>query len=330
VSELSERDLIARIQQQLAPAPPWLLVGIGDDAAVVEPERNRLEVLSVDAIVEGVHFERRYVPPAAIGHRALAVNLSDLAAMGAVPRLALLSFALPSALSCRDFDAIVSGLTALAKRHRLHVVGGNLTRTPGPMVIDVTVSGSVKRRQVLARSGARAGDEIYVTGSVGAAAAGREQLADGAGGAAGDNAARFLYPEPRVRTGLLLGRNRAATAAIDLSDGVADGVRRLSEAGGVGAIIDAGALPIGEETRTWFAARGLDPVTESLSGGDDYELLFTVRPRLRHRLRSVAQGSDVPLTRIGVCTRETAVVLRRIAGDPSSDTPLPGGYTHFR
>jgi thiamine-monophosphate kinase len=198
------------------------------------------------------------------------------------------------------------------------------------MVINVTVSGTVKRRQVLARSGARAGDEIYVTGSVGAASAGRQQLADGAGGATGDNAARFLYPEPRVRTGLLLGRNRAATAAIDLSDGVADGVRRLAEAGGVGAIVDAGVLPIGEETRTWFAARGLDPVMESLSGGDDYELLFTVRPRLRHRLRAVAQGSDVPLTRIGVCTRERAVVLRRTAGDPSSDTPLPGGYTHFR
>ena len=112
VGDLTEADLIARIQQQLPPAPDWLLVGIGDDAAVVEPERNRVEVLSVDALVEGVHFDRAFVPPDAIGHRALAVNLSDLAAMGAAPRLALLSFALPAGLPLDDFDGIIAGLHA--------------------------------------------------------------------------------------------------------------------------------------------------------------------------------------------------------------------------
>ena len=147
------------------PAPDWLLVGIGDDAAVVEPERNRVEVLSVDALVEGVHFDRAFVPPDAIGHRALAVNLSDLAAMGAAPRLALLSIALPAALPLADFDGIVAGFAALAARHRLHLVGGNLTRSPGPLMIDVTVVGTVKRRQALTRGGARPGDELYVTGT---------------------------------------------------------------------------------------------------------------------------------------------------------------------
>src|SRR5436309_4258655 len=104
VSDVTERELIARVQRALPAAPPWLLVGIGDDAAVVEPERNRVDVFTVDAIVDGVHFERRFTPPAAIGHRALAVNLSDLAAMGASPRLALLSMALPQELPCADFD----------------------------------------------------------------------------------------------------------------------------------------------------------------------------------------------------------------------------------
>ena len=148
VSDLSERELIARIRQHLAPAPDWLLVGIGDDAAVVEPPRNRVEVLSVDAIVEGIHFDRRFVPPDAIGHRALAVNLSDLAAMGAAPRLALLSMALPAALPIADFDAVAAGFAALAAQHSLHLVGGNLTRSPGPLILDVTVVGTVKRRQV--------------------------------------------------------------------------------------------------------------------------------------------------------------------------------------
>src|SRR2546425_7394171 len=114
ISDCSERELIARIQRRLAPAPDWLLVGIGDDAAVVDPERNRVEVLTVDAIVEGIHFDRAFVPPDAIGHRALAVNLSDLASMGAAPRLALLSMALPAAVTVSDFDAIADGPAALA------------------------------------------------------------------------------------------------------------------------------------------------------------------------------------------------------------------------
>src|SRR4249919_223666 len=133
VADLTERELIARIQCGLPPAPGWMLVGIGDDAAVLEPERNRVEVLTVDALVEGVHFDRAFVPPEAIGYRALAVNLSDLAAMGAAPRLALLAMALPPSLPLLQFDAIVSGFAALASQHRLHLAGGNLTKSPGPL-----------------------------------------------------------------------------------------------------------------------------------------------------------------------------------------------------
>ncbi|MFL6281194.1 MAG: thiamine-phosphate kinase, partial [Vicinamibacterales bacterium] len=178
VGDVTERDLITRIRRQLSPDPDWVLVGIGDDAAVVEPERNRVEVLSVDALVEGVHFDRRFVPPDAIGHRALAVNLSDLAAMGAAPRLALLSLALPASLPLVDFDELIGGVAALAAGSRVHVIGGNLTRSTGPLVIDVTVMGTVKRRQVLTRSGARPGDELYVSGTIGAAMAGRLLLSE--------------------------------------------------------------------------------------------------------------------------------------------------------
>src|SRR6266545_457819 len=159
VADLSERELIARVQAHLPPPPDWMLVGIGDDAAVVEPERNRVDVLSVDALVEGIHFDRAFVPADAIGHRALAVNLSDLAAMGAAPRLALVSMALPAVLPLSDFDRIVDGIASLAARARLAVVGGNLTRSTGPLVIDITAMGTVKRRQALTRGGARSGDE---------------------------------------------------------------------------------------------------------------------------------------------------------------------------
>ena len=355
VGNLTEAALIARIQQHLPPAPDWLLVGIGDDAAVVEPERNRVEVLSVDALVEGVHFDRAFVPPDAIGHRALAVNLSDLAAMGAAPRLALLSFALPSDLPLADFDGIVAGLARLAARHRIHVAGGNLTRSPGPLMIDITVVGSVKRRQALTRAGARPGDEIYVSGTIGAAAAGLGMLRESAILRPGDGRSRspiadlaindsrssvssvvelctqrYLYPEPRVRLGLLLSRNRAASAAIDLSDGLADGVRRIADAGGVGAVIDADALPIDPGVRAWLEERGLDPVAEAMTAGDDYELLVTVRPRTGRRL-AAAKRSDVPLTRIGTCTEGRAPVLRVRSGSTMTERELPRtGYDHFR
>ena len=337
VADLSERDLIARIQARLPPQPAWMIVGIGDDAAVVETEKNRLEVLSVDALVEGIHFDRRWMPAAAIGHRALAVNLSDLAAMGAAPRLALLSLALPPALPLAEFDAMIEGLTSLAARERIHVAGGNLTRSPGPLMHDVTVVGTVKRRHALTRAGARAGDELYVSGTIGAAAAGLGIL-----NSAGDSAAAtddsclttddvrlvtaFRLPSPRVRLGVLLGRNRAATACMDLSDGLSDAVHQVADASGVGAVIDAEALPIDPAARAWFERHGVDPVDAAVAGGDDYELLLAARPRAARRLQAAVRPAGVPLTRIGVCTPERGVSLRR-AGVVG---PLPRGYHHFR
>jgi thiamine-monophosphate kinase len=363
VADVSERELVARIQQQLPPTPPWVLVGIGDDAAIVEPERNRVEVLTVDAVVEGVHFDRAFVPPEAIGHRALAVNLSDLAAMGASPRLALLSMALPSTLPLADFDGVVAGLTSLAAAHRLQVVGGNLTRSPGPLVIDVTLVGTVKRRQALTRAGARPGDDLYVSGTIGAAAAGLELLRkvishqssvisqESSGISLSPQSTEdlrlrlmtddsrlttddwrlmtaYLTPMPRVRLGLLLGRNRAASACVDLSDGLADGVRRIAEASGVGVIVDASLLPIDPAARAFFAAQRLDPVEASLEA-DDYELLVAVRPRTRGRLAAAIRHGGAPLTRIGRCTEDRAITIRH-SGAEATDAALPTGYTHFR
>jgi thiamine-monophosphate kinase len=324
VVDLSERELVARIQSRLAPSPGWLVVGIGDDAAVLEPERNKLEVITVDALVEGVHFDRRFTPPAAIGHRALAVNLSDLAAMGAEPRWALLSLALPPALPCADFDGMIDGLAALARRHRVHVVGGNLTRSTGPLMLDITAAGSVKRRQVLQRSGARPGDLVFVTGAVGAAAAGLQLLSSDPS-ASDSCVSRYLQPEPRVREGLLIARNRAATACMDLSDGLADGLHRIAEASGVGMTIDADLLPLDQAARTWFDAHGGDAIGHALTGGDDYELVFTARPNRVGRLKALRLHGSVPFTKIGVCTEYGNVTLR----NGNVDAPIPHGYKHF-
>lgn len=334
VGDLGEHALIARITSRLA-VPAWVVIGPGDDAAVLKPIRNQLEVLTTDALVEGVHFDTKFVPPRAIGHRALAVNLSDLAAMGARPRAALLSLALPPSLPLEVVDGFVEGLVAHAATEQVAVVGGNITRTSGPWVVNVTVEGSVRPRRVLTRAGARPGDGLYVTGSLGAAAAGLESLrARSAATSAAEDPCqlpaaeeRYLYPRARVRAGLQLAHHGAASSCMDLSDGLADGVRQLAAASGVGVLVDGDALPIPDGVRRWHLARSGDPVAAALSGGDDYELLFTVRPKHAGRLRGAsARLGDLPITRIGVVTEDTAQLVRR----GSAVSSLPAGYEHFR
>jgi thiamine-monophosphate kinase len=334
VADCGEHALIARIRARLTTAP-WIVVGPGDDAAAIEPVRGALEVITTDAQVEGVHFDRRFVPPDAIGHRALAVNLSDLAAMGARPRAALLSIALPDSLEIVAFEQIVDGLLALAGRYGVALIGGNITRTSGPMVLDVTAIGTVHRRKILTRAGARPGDDVYVTGSLGEGACGLLRLQDAVTRA--DNrgaldqeqarATRYLRPDPRVRAGVMLGSNRAATSCMDLSDGLADGVRQIAQASAVGITIDASALPVTAESREWLSQAGQDPVDLALRGGDDFELIFTARPRQAGRLRTVRrQLGDLPITRIGVVTQAPRLLVK----DERGARELPEGYEHFR
>jgi thiamine-monophosphate kinase len=329
IGSLGEHALIARIRGRLGPAPPWLLVDAGDDAAVYESPRNLAQVITSDAVVDGVHVDRRFVPPASIGHRALAVNLSDLAAMGAAPMLATLSLVLPADLDVADLDALVDGLLAVAASSRTRLVGGNITSTTGPMVVDVTVVGTVHPRRILTRGGARPGDHVFVSGTLGDARVGLARLQAGADAGAFETfpVARYLHPEARLRLGQSLGRRQAATSAIDLSDGLADGLARLSEASGVGVEIAADALPLHPATVVAARALGRDPVHEALAGGDDYELLFTVSPRRRGALRGVERlVSGLALARIGTVTRAPGLVLLHPDGRREAVT---GGYEHF-
>ncbi len=325
---LAEFSLIDRFFAAHARRRGDVALGIGDDAAVVNLPPGEQLVVAVDTLVAGVHFPET-ATAADIGHKALAVNLSDLAAMGAAPRAALLSFVLPPALPLADFDAIVDGFMALGAAHGVTLLGGNVTRSPGPLLVDVTAVGTVRRRRALTRLGARPGDEVWVSGAIGSAAAGLQSLSarrPDRAAMAGCEAA-FLEPEPRVRLGVLLGRNRAASSCVDLSDGLADGLRQLAAASGVGLVVDAAAIPIADAARGWFEGSGCDPVTAALAGGDDYELLFTVRPRERRRLEAVRrQARGVPVTKIGAVVREPGVVLAR--GGVSE--PVPSGYAHFR
>ena len=331
VAAIGERGLVDRIRARLPAAPPWVVHGVGDDAAVLEPVRGTLDVITTDALVEGIHFERAFGTPRDLGHKALAINLSDLAAMGAAPRAAVLSLALPAEMPVADLDALLDGLIELATQHRVAIVGGNVARSSGPLFIDVTALGAVKRRSALTRAGARPGDHVYVSGTVGAAAAGlrwlqRHGTLGPVDAEMADCVRRYLRPDPRVRLGMLVGRNRAAHAAIDLSDGLGDGVRQLTEPDDLGAIIEASAVPIDPSARRWFEQNGIDPINAALSGGEDYELLLAIAPSPRSRAALVRRlAGRVPVTRIGTITETAGVVLRGADGD----TPLPPGYSHF-
>ena len=210
-------------------------------------------------------------------------------------------------------------------------MGGNLTRSPGPLVIDVTAIGAARPRRVLRRSGAGPGDRLYVTGHLGAAAAGLAIRNAGGDLSARDDeqracVSRYDRPEARVRAGVIVANNRAASACMDVSDGLADAARQIAEASGCGVELDTASLPIHPGARTWAAARGSDPLPLALSGGEDYELLFAVpRRRVRLFLSAVRQAGEVEVTEIGICTKGPEICA--IAN--GSRSPLPEGYSHF-
>jgi thiamine-monophosphate kinase len=337
--EPGERALIEHIRRRLPAPPSSLLVGPGDDAAVIVPERGAFQVLTTDAIVEGTHFDRRFSSLSDVGYKALAVNVSDIVAMGARPEYALLSLILPAGFSLADVDAILDGVLEMAAAAGTVVVGGNISRSPGPLIVDVTVTGSVRPRKILTRGGGRPGDALFVSGSIGAAAAGLGYLRTDSAtprqtpiaprqtdDSLAACVARHQRPDPRVRLGMLLGRNRAASACMDLSDGLADAVRQIAESSGTGAAIDAAALPIDAAARAWFTQQNADPVVAAVAGGDDYELLFAVPRKFRGRLRSVqAAVRGLPLTRIGELTADPAIVLMR----EGAASQMPSGFAHF-
>ena len=330
LATLGERGLIQRIRDRFPAAPGSLHVGIGDDAAVTAGVRGELEVLTTDAMVEGVHFDLRFSSFEDVGYKALAVNVSDIAAMGATPRLALLSLILPERLSVGDVDALLEGFGRMAAEAGVSLAGGNITSTSGPLVIDVTAVGHVRLRRILTRKGGRPGDILYVTGAIGGASAGLGMLRAGLAAPGDPEVAalieRHKRPVPRLRTGALLGRTRCATACMDLSDGLADGVAQLAAASGTGAVINAEALPIPAAARRWFESQGADPVAAAVAGGDDYELVFSVPPRFRGRLKTVIQqGRGLPVTPIGELTASPAILLKR----DGATEPLPDGFTHF-
>ena len=300
-------------------------LGIGDDAALGMVPPGYALAIAIDTLVEGVHFPTG-TAPADLGWKALAVNLSDLAAMGAEPAWALLALTLPTADA--DFvEGFAQGFAALAAPHRLALVGGDTTR--GPLTLSVAVHGFVPTGQALRRDGARIGDLVYVTGTLGDAAAGLEMArrrplrAWRADEAPAILLARLNRPTPRVAAGLAL--RGIASACVDVSDGLVADLGHLCTRSGVGAEIEVARLPLSPALREEYTAA--DALAAALGGGDDYELCCSVPPEHVAALETRAAALDCALTRIGRITEGGGVTLR--AADGSVLHPTRGGWEHF-
>lgn len=308
------------IQRHFTRPTRRVVLGVGDDAAILPPEPDELCV-STDMLVAGRHFFVD-VDPEALGHKTLAVNLSDLAAMGAEPRWALLALALPSVDEAWA-EAFARGFFGLAQRFGVDVVGGDTTR--GPLTLSVTIAGAVAPGTALRRDGARAGDDVWVSGCLGAAAlavATRLGRVDGVPDAVLAEARRHLErPEPRLALGLAL--RGVASAAVDVSDGLCADLGHIAERSGLGFELWADALP----TLPWLDERRAALRELIAAGGDDYELCFTAPPDQRARIAALAGELALPLTRIGTMTADTCCRVLDAAGQELQLTRR--GYDHF-
>lgn len=331
LSELGEFGLID-LAARLAGGGPAAAgqTGIGDDAAVLPLGKGQSLLVTVDTLVEGVHFERAFSSPAALGRKSLAVSLSDIAAMGGTPRWFVLSLGAPARTPVRVVRELYRGMLALARRADVHLVGGDTVASPAGLTVSITLLGTAAPNEVVYRSGARPGDLVCVSGTLGDAALGLALLRRDPGRWRTTRPARRLCaPEARVALGRELGRARIATAMIDISDGLVQDLGHIARASGVGARVHLDRLPLSRSFRTHCPACTENFWEPVLSGGEDYELLCTVPPRRRVQLEQAAARAGTPVTCIGEITASApgSVIVSGPGGEPVETRRT--GFTHF-
>jgi len=321
----NENELIRRIEKRFPVSKSKVLrLSLGDDAALWPPRPGYETILTCDWFLEDSHFIRGKHPADAVGWKCLARAMSDIAAMGGEPRCFLLSLALPLELTGKWLDGFLRGLRRAAKALRCELAGGDTTRQER-VFISIAVIGEVKRGRAVLRSGASPDDLVFVTGIPGEAALGLELLKEAASQQRRARGAlrKHLYPEPRIQLGQLLANEGLASAMIDVSDGLSSDLARLCEASGVGAVIAPGALPRLKGISDAKAAQ------LALNGGDDYELLFTVKPQQIGQLeKSLRTLNKIPVSLIGGITKDTK--LRLVNEEGATEELLQSGWDPFR
>lgn len=335
----AEFELIERIRRRVGVPGPGVLRGIGDDTAVLELPGSAL-LASTDALVEGIHFHLSYTSPRQLGKKALAVNLSDIGSMGGRPLFALITLGMRPGLPDHFLDELYDGLLEMGRLHGTQVVGGDTVTSPERFFIDVAILGIPGQGPPVLRNGARVGDRVAVTGPLGASAAGLAWLLAGREGRQPatslprqDEAVRsccraHLEPVPRVAAGQALAACGAVHAMMDISDGLASEVHHIARASGVGMRLHAGRVPVAEEAREVARLLQQDSFAWALSGGEDYELLFTYDPSGEDRVRAALAGAGLQLHTLGKVTEAVEGVTLEEKG---RIRPLaPQGWVHLQ
>jgi thiamine-monophosphate kinase len=321
-----ESEIVRMIVGQSRSKPgTGIELGIGDDAAVLSADSDADLLFCSDLSVEGIHFRTEWAEPYSIGRKALAVTISDIAAMGGQARFALASVALPRGFSMDMIKELFAGMFDLAAALDFSLVGGDTSASPGSLFIDTSAIGVCGRGRAIPRSGARPGDLVFVTGELGGSALGLMLLQQGwslkdmseapAGRAISARQSairRHLEPEPRMQAGRMIGIEGMATAMIDISDGLATDLIHLVESSACGAIVHADLMPVAESLRDLaVTALEISPLDLALTGGEEYELLFSSPPQNIGRIADLSERLQLPITRIGEITREPGLLLER-------------------
>ena len=328
---IGEDDLVRRIRAATARERDGVVVGIGDDCAVLATTPDARLIATTDLLVEDIHFRRRYAEPADVGWKALAVNISDIASKGARSRWALVALACPPSITPDEIDAFYEGLLALARDHGVAVVGGDTSSSQAGWFVNVTLLGEATRPVL--RSTARPGDVVAVTGTLGRSAAGlavleRDHAPAGVDAATlAEMTAAHLRPRPRAAEGRWLGAADGVTAMMDLSDGLATDLPRLCVESGVGAVVRIDAVPIADGTRRVAAAVDRDPLAWATGGGEDYELLVACAADAFPRVADgLARATGTTLTRVGNVERGAGV---RFVDGRGRAVEVARGFEHF-
>jgi thiamine-monophosphate kinase len=330
VSDIGEFGLIERIRARKTVQDEDLVVGIGDDCAVVR-RGPVLEVLTTDCLVQGTHFEDGWLSMKDVGWKVMAVNVSDVAAMGGLPGHALVTLFLPDDFEIKQVDDIYDGMEECGEAVGVTVVGGDIVRTRGPLAVSVTLSGVCERDQLVLRSGARQDDLVVVTGTLGDASVGMRLMHEGWGSdykTALECVSRYQRPAPRLTEARTIVQNLQPSAMIDISDGLLSDLWHVMDASGVGAVLEADSIPIGRCVLDYFEGDREEALSQAMGGGEDYELLFTMNARDREHLADVAAGLGIGLTPIGRITAKGTGV--RLAGGGSERELARSGFDHFR
>ena len=327
---IGEFALIELIKKKFLPRSSKTIVGIDDDCAVTIGREGFHTLYTCDSQVEGSHFITELVPPYLLGQKALAVNLSDIAAMGGIPRFALLSLVLRSDISLDWIDTFLEGFHRVAQQFGVDVVGGNLAHTQGELILDVTLVGEVKSGRLLLRNQARVGDIIMVTGFLGDAAAGLKILLEEQKmNTVRDQYLlnRYFLPEPRIDVGKILGESGLPLALIDISDGFAQDLGHILSQSQVGAMVDPEQIPLSESLISWCSEQRCHPLDFAFSGGEDYELIFSVSPLEAASLQCLIQReTGVPVSMVGEIVAGNGLTIRKNGSEVVYHTQ---GWNHF-